>query len=310
MQALSIAVIGVGSFGQHHVRHLSAHPSVGSVLVIDSDRARARSVAAQHGATFADRFDPSAVDAVVICTPTESHFALAMAALSAGRAVFVEKPLAASVEEADRLIAAASASGALLQVGHIERFSPVVRALQSATGSAIHIAATRHNKPRPVPPSADVVLDLMIHDIDLAITLAGSGVTRVEPLAFAGAANWSEAASARLWFRNGVIADLSASRLAPTTMRSLTVHDAHAVHHADLVERTLTTLPFGSDMPAHFAPQSIDHLAAELDAFIRAVATNGPAMVDGHAGRSALAVAEQVRSVLMANASPLLQLTA
>lgn len=298
MKAIRMAVVGAGSFGRHHVRHLSRHPRVARVCVVDRDGARARALAEAHGVeTAADlgALTRDAVDAAVVAVPTEAHRSVAERLIARGIHVFVEKPIAATDGDAAALVAAADRARVALQVGHVERFSPVFQALCASARGVRHIAARRHNAPRPVPPTADVVLDLMIHDIDLALCLADAPVRDVAAFAPDGAG--AEAATARLGFANGVVAELSASRLSPVSERTLTVHDATGVWHADLVAGTLARCADGA-VAGDLTPEPHDNLAAELDTFVRAALGEGPPAVTGRAGAAALCVANRVRAAL------------
>ncbi|RAH97666.1 oxidoreductase [Acuticoccus sediminis] len=303
MQALHIASIGAGSFGRHHARHLSQHPLVGKVTIVDQDEARAAGLAAEHGTAWTSDIASISPDAAVIAVPTEAHRAIAEPLIGRGASVFIEKPIAGSDADAAALVAAAERAGVVLQVGHIERFNPAFAVIAEGANGVTHIAARRHNPPRPTPPTADVVLDLMIHDIDLALTLAGQMPRTVNAFAPDGGA---ESAVASLHFANGITADLSASRLSPVTERVLTVHDADGVWRADLAAGRLARTAHGaivSDEP--IAPR--DNLFTELDEFVRAVLGGPHPTVTGRAGAAALAVAERIRAAI---ASPSFQLSA
>ncbi|WP_420392339.1 Gfo/Idh/MocA family protein [Acuticoccus sp.] len=292
MNALNVAVVGVGSFGRHHVRHLSRHARVGSVTVVDRNGERARACAATHGARVAEDVASVSPDAAVITVETEAHRAVAESLIARGVHVFVEKPIAASDIDAFALVAAAERAGVVLQVGHVERFAPAFVAIAERAQGIRSIKAVRHNPPRPTPPTADVVVDLMIHDIDLALALAAAPVTAVT----AGTTDGGEAATARLDFANGVVARLSASRRAVATERALTIEDAGGAWHADLLTGRLTrTTPGGTE--DHLLP-SRDNLAAELDEFVCAALGEARPTVDGRAGAAALAVATRVRAAL------------
>lgn len=300
MQAVHVAVVGAGSFGKHHVRHLSHHPLVRSVTVVDRDRARAEAVAAEHGAAVATDVADVTPDAAVVVVPTEVHRAVAGALLAKGAHVFIEKPIAATADEARALIAEADRRGLILQVGHIERFSPAFEALAAEVRGIRHIAARRHNPPRPVQPAVDVVLDLMIHDIDLVLALAGAPVVRVA--AFACDED-RHSVSAHLHFAGGIVAELSASRLSPVTERTLTVHDARGVLRADLAEKRLDRTR-GTVVTPVPLPEGRDNLAVELDEFVRSAAGLTVPTVDGRAGAAALDIANRIRAAL---ATPSLQ---
>ena len=295
MKPIHVAVIGVGSFGRHHVRHLAGHPLVHRVSVVDRDRKRAAQIAAEHGAQVA----PSAIgaDAAIVAVPTEAHAAVALPLLEAGVPVLIEKPIAASDAEACALIEAAEASNTLLQVGHIERFSPVMQALRSRVGKASRIDARRHNPPRRTRIAADVVLDLMIHDIDLVLGFARAPLTAVD--AFANDRAGHDAAAARLTFADGLVADISASRQAAQVERTFTVKNGVATWRGDLANLSLTELRDGTSVVHAVEPH--DNLGQEIDNFVQAVAGNNAPMVGGEAGASALAVANRIRSAVQAS---------
>ncbi|GAB5374161.1 MAG: Gfo/Idh/MocA family oxidoreductase [Acuticoccus sp.] len=304
MNKCHVAVVGVGSFGRHHVRHLSAHPEIERVTVVDRDVERARVVAALHDVDVADDIAGLTIDAAVITVPTEYHAAVAGPLLDRGIHCFIEKPVASEAHEARALLAAAETSGAVLQVGHIERFSPVFEALAEATGPVGYFAARRHNMPRPVPPTVDVVLDIMIHDIDLALALIDAPVAQVTARAPDGIGH--ECAAATLEFANGAVAELSASRLSPVTERTLIAYDDKGVWFADLADKTLHRA-IGGDVHEIGLDTERDALATELSAFVDAAFGRTTPRVGGTAGQSALAVANEIRAAL----APLsLQLTA
>ncbi|UOM33999.1 Gfo/Idh/MocA family oxidoreductase [Acuticoccus sp. I52.16.1] len=294
MQALHIASIGAGSFGRHHARHLSQHPLVGQVTIVDRDGARAAELAGDLGTAWTSDLASITPDAAVIAVPTEAHRAIAEPLIAKGASVFIEKPIAGTDTDAAALVAAAERAGVILQVGHIERFNPAFAALASQARGVTHIAARRHNPPRPVPPVVDVVLDLMIHDIDLALTLAGAMPRTVTAQAPDGG---TESAIATLHFANGVTADLSASRLSPVTERVLTVHDADGVWRADLAAGRLARTAGGA-IAADEAVAPRDNLFTELDEFVRAVLGGPRPTVTGKAGAAALAVAERIRAAI------------
>lgn len=296
MESLHVAVVGAGSFGRHHVRHLAAHPRVARVVVVDRDAARAHAVARANGVEVAA--SARGVDAAVVAVPTEAHAHVALPLLRAGVAVLVEKPIAASDDEAERLIRAASEGGALLQVGHIERFSPVMQMLAARCAPARRIEARRHNRARPAPIAADVVLDLMIHDIDLALAFARAPLAAVDA-APADGGTGQEAALARLTFENGVIADLSASRIASEPERTFTVNDGAATWVGDLTALTVCEARAGRETRHTLAAH--DNLGREVDTFVEAVARGGRPAVPGEAGAAALKVANRIRAAMRAS---------
>jgi len=197
---------------------------------------------------------------------------------------------------------AAAGSGAVLQIGHIERFSAAFEALAARAGRVRYMAARRHNPPRAVAPTVDVVLDLMIHDIDLCLALADAPVTSVE--AFAPDMTGQEAAVARLTFASGARADISASRLAPVVERTLEVHDGAGVLRADLVAKTVARTD-GRDIASIELGPERDSLGTELTEFLDAIATGAKPRVDGAAASAALAVANRIRDALSRQRLPL-----
>lgn len=296
-----VAVVGVGSFGRHHARHLAAHPAVSELTVVDADDARAYSIAHEHGAIATRTVGD--VDAAIITVPTESHAAVAAPLLARGIHCFVEKPMAASTTEAEIMDRAARTSGATLQVGHIERFGAVFQALSKSVSDPRYIAARRLNEPRPIPPTVDVVFDLMIHDIDLVLSMVRAPVTGVDAFAFGPMP--SENVQARLFFANGAIADLTASRQSPHTERTLVAHDNAAVTRADLAAGTLHRCT-GSSVEDATPAKTHDNLRAELDDFFHAISVNRSPVVGGDAGLDALRLAERIS----ASVTPSARLTA
>jgi predicted dehydrogenase len=303
MKPIHVAVFGAGAFGRHHVRHLASHPLVARVSVVDPERCRARAIAGETGAHVAD--EDVVPDAAVVAVPTEAHHAVAARLLRRGIGVFVEKPLAATDGEASALVELAARTGAVLQVGHIERFAPAFEALRTGVRGVRHVSVRRHNPPRATAPAVDVVLDLMIHDADLAMALAG-GTPPAAVTAVAVDGTGQEAATARLAFASGIVAELSASRLSPVTERTIIVHAANGVWRADLVHGRLDRCRNGTVAPVPL-PDRADKLAAELDEFVRAVVGEAVPRVDGAAGAEALAVANRIRTALR---SPSFQLSA
>jgi predicted dehydrogenase len=219
------AVIGVGAFGRHHARICSELPEAELVAVVDSSpEVRAKAAEQWKVPAYADPSElPPDVEAAAIAVPTAFHHAVALPLLRRGVSVLVEKPMVRSLEEGRDLIAAAEASGAILQVGHVERFNPAVRAL------ARHCVQPRFIEAARIAPfsfrSADVgvVLDLMIHDLDIVLHLAGAEPVRFEAVGVPVLTAHEDIANARITFANGCVANLTASRVATRTERKLRV---------------------------------------------------------------------------------------
>jgi len=299
--SIRVGVIGLGYFGSHHARHFAANPVAELVAVVDTDAPRALAAGLRHGAEgLCDhRRLIGRVDAAAIAAPTSLHHAIAAELIDAGIHVFVEKPIAASTADAADLVARAERAGVVLQVGHIERFAPAYQSLARQVRALKRIACVRHTPWRGRAADVDVVLDLMIHDIDLTLALAKAPVIAVEAAGTPVVTGETDVVGARLTFDNGLVASLSASRVAAEAERTLTVSETGRSLKADLSRQTLTVTPdSGEGSTHHFAPP--DNLAAEIAAFLDAVATDRQPVVDGRAGLEALKVAEMIRAAVAA----------
>lgn len=298
---IRIGVVGLGYFGSHHARHYAGNALADLVAVVDSDESRAFSTGITYGAEgMADyRGLIGKVDAVSIAAPTSDHHAIAADLIDAGVHVFVEKPIASTVADAADLVARADKAGVVLQVGHIERFSPAFQALAGQVRALKNIACVRHAPWKGRAADVDVVLDLMIHDIDLTLALAKAPVIAVEAAGSLVVTGEYDVVGARLTFDNGLTASLSASRVAAEGERSLTVTETGRRLRADLATQTLTVTPDGADPDTHeFGPA--DNLAAEIAGFFESVSTGARPLVDGRAGLEALKVADLIRAAIAA----------
>jgi predicted dehydrogenase len=307
---LALGILGVGHFGRFHALKAAANPRVRLLGLHDADPARAASVAAETGTTpMATDALIGAAEALIVAAPTRFHFGLASAALAAGRHVFVEKPIAATLDEADGLIAAATAGHRVLQVGHIERFSAAFRAVTEAPagGRALSWDAVRAAPFRPRSLDVSVVLDLMIHDLDLVMELAGGEPEAVEAVGAAVASDHPDFAVARLRFPGGRAAVLTASRVSLAMERRLRVLGTEGEMGVNFLERSLAVLRQGGAEPVATMPGSgidratwTDHdsLEAEQAAFVSACLDGAPVVVDGAAGRRALKVALAVEAAI------------
>ena len=297
---LRLGILGVGHFGRFHALKAAANPAIHLIGVHDASFDRAAQIAGEVGAPA---LSPDAViataEAVIIAAPTRFHYALAEQALTAGRHVFIEKPIAASLDQADRLIALAARRGRVLQVGHIERFSAAFRTVMGAPsgGRALSFEAVRAAPFRPRSLDVSVVLDLMIHDLDLVMELAGGEPEAVEAVGAAIASDHPDFAVARLRFSGGRAASITASRVSLAMERRLRVLGTEGEMAVDFLTRSLAVLRRGGaepveTMPGHGVDRATwtdhDSLEAEQGAFIAACQGRGPVVVDGAAGRRAL----------------------
>ena len=302
-----IGVVGLGAFGRHHVRHYAAHPEAQLVAVADADGGRAEAIARDTGAVpFTDhRALIGKVDAVSIAVPASAHYAVARDFIEAGVHVFVEKPIAIDSASAEDLVRRADVAGTILQVGHIERFSPAVGELAMRLRDPRRIAAVRQTPWSGRSDDVDVVLDLMIHDIDLVLTLAGAPVVSVAADGAAVTSGRIDEAEAWLTFANGLIATLSASRVAKENRRRLTVTEPGTVYVADLAAPSLSVARRASRAVAEMVPLTArDNLGAEIAGFLDSIATGAPPLVDGRAGAAALAIAERIQAAIADGAAP------
>lgn len=311
--AFRAAVVGVGHLGRHHARILAAAPGVELAAVVDVDPARARAVAADVG-TAAVRdvleVDPP-VDGVVVAVPTRDHLRVGLPLLEAGVAVLVEKPIAASTAEADRLIEAAAASGATLAVGHTERHNPAVAAALPLISAPRFIEVHRLASFRPRSLDVDVVFDVMIHDLDVVLSCVGSEPVSIEAVGVPVLSPRIDIANARLRFGNGCIANLTASRISRERVRKLRVFQPHALVSVDYAEQQVEIWKVSKDADerAGIDGGRVDVAAAEplereLRDFVRAARRRSAPRVTGADGRRALAVAQRIADAMAEGAEP------
>ncbi len=301
---LRVAVVGAGSIGEHRVRLCSASPDVDLVGVVDTDSERAREVAARYGAPVCGEMDLSSIelDAAVVSVPTEHHETVTAPLLERGMAVLVEKPIAAALDEADRLIGLAERKGALLQVGHTERFNPAVAALRKVCRDPRFIEAHRLGSFQPRSLDIDVILDLMIHDIDVVLNLVPSEVERIDAVGVQALSSRLDIANARIVFCNGAAANLTASRISVGKVRKLRVFESTSYMSLDYSQQEV--LHYALNRPDKGAlPQIVSRtlpvkraepLGLELQDFWRAVRDGRPASVDAQQGRRALQICLEV----------------
>ncbi len=296
------AVVGLGYFGRFHAKHYAASDKADLVAVCDVDPARADEVAAEFGGRPMSEFRdlPGKVDAVSIAVPTSMHYEVARFFIDNGVHVLVEKPITDDVADADRLVALAEDRGVVLQVGHIERFSAAFRALTEKVTRPLFIESRRISPWKPRATDVDVVLDLMIHDIDLVLGLVDSPVESLQAVG-APVLNASEdIANARITFENGAVADITASRIAGHTNRTLRLFQLDNYLICDFVDHRVTRFTRNPDA-ATDSPNAIsmeswdiareDSLGNEIAEFIDCIATGRRPTVDGRVGREALNVA-------------------
>jgi predicted dehydrogenase len=305
---MRVAVIGVGHLGRHHARILAAMEGVDLVGVVDTNEPRARDIAETHGTrAIADAAALAGeVDAVVVATPTASHAAVAAPFLEAGTAVLIEKPLARSLAEADALVALARAKGATLAVGHTERFNPAVEAARPLLTAPRFIEGHRLGTFPDRSLDIDVVFDLMIHDIDVVLSIVASPVAAIDAVGVPVLTPRIDIANVRLRFENGCIANLTASRISRERTRKIRFFQPESYVAVDFAAQELEVwrlvrppagVPSIQGGPVEVA--RAEPLARELEDFVAAVRERRDAAVTGEAGRHALELADRITSQMV-----------
>lgn len=310
---IRIGVIGAGALGYHHVRLLRAVEGASLVGFHDSRPERAQQVATELGTRAFESVESliDACDALTIAVPTPAHYAVAKIALEQGRHLLIEKPLAASLAEADELLAIAKRTGALIQTGHVERFNRAVRAALPFVEAPRFIDSDRLAPFNPRGSDVAVVLDLMIHDIDLVLTLVGSHVADVAAVGVPVLTPFVDIANARLSFDSGVVANITSSRVSRERMRKVRIFQQSGylsldlaagdgefyrlrgdVDLAALAKGPLALEAFVERIPLE-APEG-EPLRLEFESFVAAVRGEQPVVVSGEDGREALAVALRI----------------
>lgn len=307
MNRTRIAVIGVGHLGQHHARILAAMPDVDLIAVVDRKPERAAEIAAKHGA--APLTDVSAlagrVDAVIVATPTVSHFEIAHPFVETGVAVLVEKPLAATLIEAERLVEAAAARGTLLATGQTERFNPAVAAVLPLVSSPRFIEIHRLGAFPERSLDIDVIFDLMIHDLDVLLATVASPVVSIEAVGVNVLTPRIDIANARLRFESGCIANVTASRISRDRVRRARFFQKDSYVSVDYAAQEVevySLVPQNGGRPViHGGRVEVatdEPLRRELSDFVEAVRTGRPAGVTGRDGRMALSLATRVAEAM------------
>lgn len=324
MTPLRLCVVGVGHLGKEHARILSAMADVELVGVVDVNATQAETIAARcHTRAFTDyRALLTQTDAAVIVVPTIHHFATASDFLRRGIPVLVEKPLAPMLSQAQDLLSQAERQRVVLQVGHIERFNPAFEELQKHPLQPIHVACERCGPFSGRSTDIGAILDLMIHDLDLLLTLVKSPVVRVEALGRALLGGHEDLARARLVFANGCVADLNVSRISAAPSRRMQIWAVEGFAEIDFAARRLTLTRPTEELqrlqkgrrpdPATWArlPQELhgkylevtcldctapaDQLTRELQDFVHCVRTGDRPRVAGEDGRDAVALAGRI----------------
>jgi predicted dehydrogenase len=321
MGKLRVAVVGVGYLGRFHAQKYAALADCELVAIADSSVEAGAGVARELGTRAVSDYREllGQIDAVSIATPTASHFEIAHRFLEAGAHVLVEKPITESVEQAQQLIATARRVGRILQVGHLERFNPAILAAEPRLRTPRFIECHRLAPFRERGTDVNVVLDLMIHDLDLVQSIVGGPIASIDAVGTPVFSNEIDIANARIRFANGCVVNATASRVSLKTERKLRIFQDDAYLSLDLQQKILTVIrkqeaPVDeARLPVTIEEQSFepgDALLAEIEAFLSSCRGERPVVVSGedgmHALQTAVAIAAAVRvsTPLAARAAP------
>ncbi len=308
--SLRIAVVGVGHLGRHHARILSSLDGANLVAVVDTNRPRAEEVATQTGTRplFDARDLLGQVDAVTIAVPTELHRDIALPFLTAGVPVLVEKPMARSLTEADEMIEAAARENVALAVGHTERFNPAVEAARPLLVNPRFIEVHRLGTFPDRSLDIDVVFDLMIHDLDVLLSIAHAEVESIEAVGVPVLTPKVDIANVRIRFANGCIANLTASRISRDRVRKIRFFQPAAYVSIDYAAQKVEVWrlvkgagPMPSIEGGELPVANEEPLRRELADFVAAVKTGRPPQVDGRQGRRALELAQRITERMTTN---------
>lgn len=295
---MRVGVIGVGHLGYHHARILRSLAS--EVTVFDAREARTAEVASELGVVAASSAAEllSRVDAVVVASNTVTHHEVVMQAMAAGRHTLVEKPIASDSAQAARLATEADRLGLVLAVGHVERFNPAVVAAGALIDSPMFVEAHRLAPFKPRGIDVSVVMDLMIHDIDLVLSFVRSPVSEVHASGVAVLTDKVDIASARVLFANGAVANLTASRISREPMRKLRFFQQRGYVSIDFAGRTVEALKVEGDsiLPVPVVVADADPLTCELQDFLSACGGGGRPLVGAEEGVRAIRAAELIAS--------------
>lgn len=307
---IRIGVVGIGHLGGYHLQKYAKIPECHIVGVVDPIAERAGKAAELYGcevvgdcATLAQR-----VDAVSIAVPTGDHFKVASVFLRAGVDVLLEKPIAVTLAEADELVSLADAQGCIFQIGFVERFNPAIQALRTVIGTPLFIESHRLHPFFERGTDVDVILDLMVHDLDLLLHFVASPVEGVEAVGVSVLSDKVDIANARLTFASGCVANITASRVTGKTLQKIRFFGIEGYHAVDFQKRELVSLARKSGPDGQVTitenPVTIpktDPLEEEIRAFVRAVATRSTPPVTGREGRDALALALRINAAIERN---------
>lgn len=316
MKRLRVGVVGVGYLGRFHAEKYASMDAVDLVGVADTNMSQAASIAGEYRtsaySTYQDLFGK--VDAVSIVVPTPSHFAVAMDFLENDVDVLIEKPMTTTLEEADELIRFADSKGLIIQVGHLERFNPAVIALQDIVAKPMFIESHRLSIYKDRGTDVSVVLDLMIHDIDIILNFVRSEISEIRAAGISVIAENVDIANARLEFQSGCVANVTASRISTKNERKIRLFQKDAYVSVDFTSQEITVIQQNSKKNDGLIPgmeikqlcfTKSDALEDEIKSFVQSVANRKVPQVTGQMGRDALKIALNIMEQIKNSASRL-----
>lgn len=330
MEKIKVGVVGTGHLGNFHTKMFSQIPSVELVGVFDADPVKAQKVATEHKTNAFSEYQKllDGVQAVSVASTTVTHFDVARQALERGIHVFIEKPITETIEQARTLVDLADARKLALQVGHIERFNPAILALEQYNLRPLFIESHRLAQFNPRGADVAVVLDLMIHDIDLILSLVRSPVTRIDANGVAVVSGSEDIANARLQFENGCVANVTASRISQNKMRKMRLFQNDAYISIDFSQGLAEVFRLVDEHDPQAKPtmllgkidqgtrkrlivyeqpevKEVNALKVELELFAKSVATGSQPPVTGRDGLQALEVAKEIMRAIAQNTAQL-----
>jgi predicted dehydrogenase len=299
MPPIPIAVVGAGAFGRQHARVLKTLPQASLVAIVDTDLTRAADAAREFECQALSDFRElrGKVQAATVAVPTVLHAQAGVPLLEAGIDLLVEKPIAADLASADALIAAAEKHQRILQVGHLERFNPAVEAAQAAASLPLFFEVHRLGSFSSRSLDIDVVLDLMIHDLDIVLSMVDSPIERIEATGLPILSAKADISSVRLAFRNGCVANLTASRISTEKIRKLRYFQPRQYVSVDYTRQEGVLSRIDDSGHLEYQPlkvEKVEPLAHQLEGFLAAVQSRGRPRVSGRDARKALEVALKI----------------
>lgn len=319
-----IGVVGAGHLGKHHIKHLSNHSGVEFVGVFDINTESLKNTCSEFSVKALQSIEEiiSCCEAVHIVTPTNTHFDIAKKFLNHKKDVFIEKPITNTVEEASSLIGLAKENGCIIQVGHIERFNPTINRLKELVDNPHYIEIERLAPFQARGTEVPVVLDLMVHDIDLILEMVDSPLESVQASGAKMMSNTVDLAHAHIKFKNGVVANLKSSRISQNYVRKIRTYqknfysitdlmipqiELYGLEHHNMFSEKLKSKEVETNSGVKtlyyekFVPENKDALLEEINDFVHCIITRSKPNVDGQAGAKALEIALQIESKIFLN---------